>query len=144
LPNLYPNLVEHVNYTISESNEKIITVKFAAILGDVNEINETSGFYHVNNVEVFKGVPNGQGIQLVIEETISPILNVNDSESNVKNIFVKATFRIFFFLNCKLSIRSKQHLPKHFLLDVQLQLLLKTLMSLKFMITRIVAQMKVQ
>ena len=83
MPNLYPNLVEKVNYTISELNEKIITIKFASILGDVAEINETGGFYDVNNVEVVKGVPNGQGIQLVIEGTTSPILTVNDTETNV-------------------------------------------------------------
>jgi len=83
LPNLYPNFVEQVNYTISESNEKILTIRFASILGDVDEINETSGLYDVNNVEVVKGLSNGQGIQLVVEGTTSPVLIVNDTESNV-------------------------------------------------------------
>jgi len=57
------------------------------ITGNVPAINETSGIYEIDNVESTQGVANGSNIQFNIDQTISPLINVFDTEANVSISF---------------------------------------------------------
>jgi hypothetical protein len=57
--------------------------------GDVPQINETSGLYEIENEELVQGVANGSNIQLNIHHTISPLIDVYETQANVRDFFYR-------------------------------------------------------
>jgi len=55
--------------------------------GNVLPMSETSGHYQIDNAEFVQGVANGSKIQFNIEQTVSPLIDVFDTEANVRISF---------------------------------------------------------
>ncbi|CAF0814130.1 unnamed protein product, partial [Brachionus calyciflorus] len=102
LPSISPNLVTVNSVSSDDANLKIYRVTFPSDLGDVPDLIETTGHVALDVNEETKGVSSGAKVQLNIEDKVSPLFNIADSNDHIKDVLNKT-----FGIQCPASILAK-------------------------------------